>query len=398
MKKRNRKKPPRRSHQRQDRQQRQMLSKKVRELYPPGSAAIEPVAADDADDADDWGAEFEHDPASAPRPAGLRSELRAAAPPPPPTPTTRPAAAARDGVVVALSSGACRVDSGGELVECILPSRLAHAQRAAVAVGDEVTIQCHGTSGHRVLEVLPRRTTLSRPDPHNPRIERLIAANIDVVVQVVSVVAPPLRPALVDRCLIAIERGGAEAVICVNKIDLVSGDAERRRELRPLAIYRGMGLRILVCAARTGEGLAGLREILSGRTAVFVGHSGVGKSSLLNALDPRLRASTGELGSSSARGRHTTARSNLYRLADGVRVIDTPGIREFGLWELDAEQLRGYFPDFEERAVDCRFNDCTHTHEPECAVRSAVASGQIDAARHATYHRIYESLMSDSRE
>ncbi|MCP4660352.1 MAG: ribosome small subunit-dependent GTPase A [bacterium] len=393
MKKRTRKKPPRRSHQRQDRQQRQMLSKKVRELYPPGSATEEADA--DRADADDWGSEFEHDPSSSSRPAGLRGEPPAGEPQPPTPPTAAPA---RGGVVVALSSGACRIDSDGELIECVLPSRLAHAQRAAVAVGDEATFQRHGASGHRLREVLPRRTTLSRPDPHNPRIERLIAANIDVVVQVVSVLAPPLRPALVDRCLIAIERGGAEAVICVNKIDLLPGDGERRRELAALRIYRDMGLRILVCSARTGEGIPGLREILTGRTAVFVGHSGVGKSSLLNALDPRLRASTGELGPSSARGRHTTARSNLYRLADGIRLIDTPGIREFGLWELDADQLRSYFSDFEEPAVDCRFNNCTHTHEPECAVRAAVASGQIDAARHATYRRIYESLMSDSRE
>lgn len=393
MKKQTRKKPPRRSHQRQDRQQRQMLSKKVRELYAPGSAAEEADAG--SADADDWGSEFEHDPPSPARPAGLRGQPQAGAPH---SQTPRNAAPTRGGVVVAIASGACRIDSDGELIQCVLPSRLAHAQRAAVAVGDEVTFQRHGASGHRVREVLPRRTTLSRPDPHNPRIERLIAANIDVVVQVVSVLAPPLRPALVDRCLIAIERGGAEAVICVNKIDLLPDDEERRRELTALRIYRDMGLRILVCSARTYEGIAGLREILTDRTAVFVGHSGVGKSSLLNALDPRLRASTGELGSNSARGRHTTARSNLYRLADGIRLIDTPGIREFGLWELDADQLRSYFPDFEEPAADCRFNDCTHTHEPECAVRAAVASGHIDAARHATYRRIYESLMSDSRE
>ncbi len=299
----------------------------------------------------------------------------------------------RRGVVETLYSGACRVECEGRLHECVLPSRLARDQRFALAVGDEVSFAPHG-GDFRVLEVSPRRTVLSRPDPHRPSLERVVAANIDVVVHVASVVKPPLRPALIDRYLVAIERGGAKPLVCVNKIDLLSGE-ELARELEPLDIYRQMGLPILTCSAATGAGIEELRAAIASRTAVFVGHSGVGKSSLANALSPGLEITTSEVSHRYARGRHTTTRSHLYRLGHGIRLIDTPGIRELGLWRMTAAQLRLYFSDFEAAAAACRFNDCSHTHEPECAVRQAVGEGGIVAARYATYVRILESLESD---
>lgn len=358
-----------------------MLPKKVRELYSPG-----PVSEEDEDlEAEIWEKEIEPEPEPPVRPGGWRAR--------PGRGRARPPEEGRSGVVVALGSGTCAVDCDGETTDCVLPSRLASDQRAAVAVGDVVTFTAHGAEGHRVVEVAPRRTTLSRPHPHNPRRLRVIAANVDLVVHVASVGVPPLRPALIDRCVIATARGGAEPLVCVNKIDLLPGEEERRRELEGLGVYRDMGLQILVCSARTGEGIEALRAVLAGRTAVFVGHSGVGKSSLLNALDPRIDAAIGEVSLTS--GRHTTARSSLYRLAGGICLIDTPGIREFGLWKMTAAELRGYFPDFEELAAGCRFHNCTHRHEPECAVQAAVAAGTLDAARHATYLRIYASLDAD---
>ena len=300
--------------------------------------------------------------------------------------------AQRQGRIVNLSSGACRVESDGEEVDCILPSDLARDQQAAVAVGDEVVFSTHGEHAHRLCRVLPRRTTLSRPDPRNHRRQRVIAANIDIAVHVASVVEPPLRPALIDRYLIAIERGGAAAAICVNKIDLLPTAEARREVMDRLRGYAHLAGAILPCSAVTGEGLERLRGLLAGRTAVLVGHSGVGKSSLLNALDPDLGAGIGQVSVALGKGRHTTTRSNLYRLAGDIRIVDTPGIRELGLWQLEAPELDTYFPEFAPLARQCRFSDCRHSHEPACAVRAAAETDEHLLARYQTYRRILSSL------
>ncbi len=390
MRKRPRRRRPKRSGANGAGQRRQKLSRRVRELYRP-DLADDPEAAE-------WHAELEGELA---RPGRGRGRQK-----------TRSGERASDeagvlderddeqatgsestGRVIAISSGSCRVQCGEEALDCVLPSDLARNQRAVLAVGDRVAFATHGAS-HRLRRVLPRRTVLSRPDPRNPRDERVIAANIDIAVHVESVAQPPLRPALVDRYLIAIARGGADAAVCVNKMDLLSGTEERLRELAKLAPYRALGLSILPCSAKTGEGLDDLHKLLAKRTAVFVGHSGVGKSSILNALAPGLDADTGAVTRRSGTGRHTTTRSSLYRLEDGIRVIDTPGIREFGLWQLTEDELAAYFADFEEHAARCRFRDCAHTHEPDCGVRAAVEAGELSAARHEAYLRIRASLAS----
>ena len=299
-------------------------------------------------------------------------------------------AGSRRGTVVTLFSGSCQIESEGRHFDCVLSSRLARDQRWAVAVGDEVLFHPQDES-YRIVSVAPRSSSLSRPDPQNPRLERVVAANVDIVVQVLSVAEPPLRPALVDRYLIAIERGGAEPLLCVNKVDLLEA-GELADELAKLDVYREMGLSILPCSALTGAGVEDLRKALAGRTAVFVGHSGVGKSSLLKLFAPELEVATGHLSRRYARGRHTTTRSQLYRLPGDLRVIDTPGIREMGLWRMTPDQLRVFFSDFDDDAHGCRFNDCTHTHEPECAVRDAVEAGRVSAVRYATYLRLRASL------
>ena len=303
--------------------------------------------------------------------------------------------ASRWGVVVGLSSGSCQVDDDGQLLRCQLPSRLARDQQQAVAIGDEVLLERQGKNSLRVRDVLPRRTILSRPDPHNAHRERVIAANIDVVVLVVSLVDPPLRPALVDRYLIAVERSGAEAFLCVNKVDLVEDEEALADEFAVLEPYRPLVRRVIPCSTVSGEGLPELRQALERQTAVFVGHSGVGKSSLINALSPNLKLRTGQVSHAHGKGRHTTSRSNLFHLGHGIRLIDTPGIREFGLWRLSPAELATYFPDFDEAAEDCRFGDCTHTHEPECAVRVAVEEGVVSPDRFDTYQRILESLAEE---
>lgn len=290
-------------------------------------------------------------------------------------------------MVIAVSSGRCRLFRDGVEIECIVPSEIARRQRSALAVGDRVIAEPVDRNLWRLVSILPRRTVLSRPDPLNPQVERLIAANIDVAVNVVSIKAPPLRPRLIDRFLIAIQRGGAQPAICVNKIDLAES-----REIPELQPYERLGIPIVVCSTRTGEGLDQLRSLIEGKTSTLVGHSGVGKSSILNALDARLQLATADVHKKRGTGRHTTSASTLFDLGNETYVIDTPGIREFGLWDITPESLREAFPEFQEAAEWCRFNDCTHSHEPDCEIKRRVERGEISPARYDAYVRLAEDV------
>ncbi len=286
------------------------------------------------------------------------------------------AAPTEEGLVTAIGKGVCRVHVGAAALRCRSLPGLAIGDRVRFALG-------------AVCEILPRRTTLSRPDPHNPRTERVLAVNVDVVVNVVSVTSPRLRPGLIDRYLVAIQRGGAEPLICVNKIDLL----EDRRELEALDVYRSVGVPVVLCSAATGAGISELMDALAGKMCVFSGQSGVGKSSVLNAICPSLALATKDVSAAHNKGQHTTTSSSLHTLANGTRVIDTPGIRQFGLWEISAEELSSYFQEFDPFAGDCPFTNCTHTHEPGCQVKGALARGDIAQARFDAYLRIRQSLL-----
>lgn len=382
-----------------DRQRRKQLVKEVQKLY--GSEA-------EAEEGEGLWEAWHHEPEpSKPRtgdsppatPAGTgdrpaTEESTVGSKPPE---AAEPSAALLSGRVVALGSGYCAVELEAEsererprVVDAVLPSRFAADQRSLLAVGDEVQVQVT-EEGHRLHEVRPRHTELARPDPHNPRRRRVIAANVDVVVVVVALAEPPLRPALVDRYRIAIERGRAEPLLVVNKIDQVEDAGELARRLEVLEPYRQSGLRVIPCSAKDGRGLEALGRALAGKIAAFVGHSGVGKSSLANALAPDLELATAAVGGGGS-GRHTTTRSNLYHLPGDLHLIDTPGVREFGLWQLEPAELRSYFQEFDEPAGRCRFANCSHTHEPACAVREDLAAGHLRRDRYQTYCRILASL------
>jgi ribosome biogenesis GTPase / thiamine phosphate phosphatase len=292
-------------------------------------------------------------------------------------------------IVISVASGRCRVFKDGLEMDCLVPGEIAVRQKSALAVGDRVVVETDGGI-NRLSGILPRHSVLARPDPLHKHRQRLIAANIDVVIHVVSVKAPPLKPRLIDRFLIAIWRGGAQPVICVNKIDLLDAQ-ERETELARLRVYSDLGVPVIACSTKTGEGIDDLRAAVEKKTAALVGHSGVGKSSMLNAVDTRLQLTTNTLHRRGT-GRHTTSASTLYDFGDGTYLIDTPGIREFGLWDLTRESLREYFPEFEDAAPSCRFNDCTHTHEPECEVKERVEAGTLNRARYDTYVRLYDDL------
>jgi ribosome biogenesis GTPase len=296
-------------------------------------------------------------------------------------------------IVISVASGRCRAFRDGVEIDCVVPPEMAVRQKSLLAVGDRVRLQEEGGL-FRISSVLPRHSVLARPDPLHAHRQRLIAANVDVVVHVVSLRTPPLRPRLIDRFLIAIQRGGSKPVICVNKIDLVD-PLLRTEELLRLDDYRALDIPVVPCSTQTGEGIDTLRKVVAGTTCALVGHSGVGKSSLLNALDQSLQLATNTVHKRGT-GRHTTSASTLYDLGDDTWVIDTPGIREFGLWNLDRGSLRDYFPEFDEPSQSCRFTDCTHVHEPDCEVKRQVEEGEISRARYDTYVRLYEDLGQES--
>lgn len=297
-------------------------------------------------------------------------------------------ATTQEGLVVTTYSGCCDVDLGSEVRLCNLVSAVARTQKTTLAVGDRVLVRLDEQDPRGlVTEVLERRTVLSRPDPHNPDIERVIAANIDVVAIVVALKNPPLRTGLIDRIWIAVQRGGAETILVVNKMDLAS-----RRQLAAadelLEPYRALDIPTFFTSAEDGRGVDELRTYLEGKVVTFAGHSGVGKSSLLNQLIPDVQARTGDVRSRDGRGRHTTTSSTLYRGPAGMIVIDTPGIRSFGVMDSDPAELRWYFPEIIELSASCRFHNCTHVEEPDCAVQEAVDSGELSDLRYDAWLRL----------
>lgn len=306
-------------------------------------------------------------------------------------PADAPALSPKPASVVAVTRGQCEIElAGGEVAVAHLPKALALRQQTEIAVGDRVLVERRPSGALAVARLLPRATRLSRPDPYYAQRERVLAANLDLALVVASLRRPALSPGLIDRFLVALAHGGVPAAIAVNKADLLAGPRDGDPELGLLDPYRALGLPVILCSARTGEGMAELAALLAGRLVAFVGHSGVGKSSLLNALAPEAAAAVGEISEGVRRGRHTTARARVYRLSGGARVVDTPGIREFGLWKLTPAELARYFDEFESHSGGCHFANCSHTHEPRCAVREAAHRGELP--RYETYLRMLASL------
>ncbi len=295
-------------------------------------------------------------------------------------------------LVLSVGAKRCTVQGpAGTRIECRLPTALAARQKSALAVGDQVDLVLR-RGAHWIDNVRPRTTELSRPDPRNPRRRRVLAANIETVIIVVAVRRPGIKAGLIDRYLLAASQGGARPLICVNKIDLLEPGSHAELDL--LVPYRDLGYEVALCSAESGEGLEGLLELIEGELCVLAGHSGVGKSSLLNALVPSLDLATQSVRPADGTGRHTTTRSGLFELPGGTRIIDTPGIRELGLWEIGPEDLAGMFEEFRPFSSACRFANCTHTHEPECGVKEALLEGKISRQRYEAYCRIRESLQS----
>lgn len=303
-------------------------------------------------------------------------------------------------LVVEASSGICRVELDGKIILCDIRGNIKDAITGyvnPVAVGDWVLINTDGTERGVVEAVLPRHSVLARP--YSPDVgkviddlEQIVVANVDRLLIVASWREPYLWPALIDRYLIAAQRNQIEAVICINKVDLIQDQVEFKDTTQP---YQELGYPLILTSTVTGKGIDDVRLLLQENTTVLAGLSGVGKSSILTAIQPDLNLKTGnvsEHGLFTGQGRHTTTQSSLWKLDNGGVVIDTPGVRTFGVAGIAPAELSSWYPEMVSLTGKCRYGNCTHTSEPDCAVKAAVEDGSISDLRYKNYSQILEEL------
>ena len=279
-----------------------------------------------------------------------------------------------EGLIVKALSGFYYVQTDDGLVECRARGKF-RKEHMTPLVGDRVQIALEAGKG-TVTEILPRRNSFIRP----------AVANLDALVVLASCVIPVTEPFLIDRITAIAGNQNVPVILCVNKCDLDDGT-------RLVKIYEHAGYRVIRTSAETGEGVEELRAAISGGVVAFTGNSGVGKSSILNCLDPAFHIRVGEVSDKLGRGRHTTRHVELYRLPDGTYVADTPGFSSFDTEQMELvlkENLQYAFPDFAPYLGQCQFNDCAHLAEPGCRVLEAVEAGDIEPTRHESYRRLYE--------
>jgi ribosome biogenesis GTPase len=263
-----------------------------------------------------------------------------------------------------------------------------------VAVGDYVEIGEQGADGTAfIVKIHPRRNYIIRRASNLSKESHIIAANLDQALLVVTLAHPATSTTFIDRFLATAQAYSVDAVLAVNKIDLL--DEEDGELLDAVAyLYRSIGYKVVTLSARTGEGIDKLRDILRDKVTLFAGNSGVGKSTLINTLIPGLDLKTAEISAVHDTGMHTTTFSELFHLPDGGSIIDTPGVRGFGTVDFDIHEVDHFFPDLFALSKDCRFGNCTHTHEPGCAVRAALERNEIAESRYTSYL----SILDDSSE
>lgn len=260
---------------------------------------------------------------------------------------------------------------------------LSTQQRHVVAAGDRVMVRPSSGGEGAIERIEPRHGVLSRTSKGR---EHVIVANVDQLLIIASAAEPGIKPHLIDRMLVSAEKAGIEPIICVNKIDLADPAA-----IQPLVgVYGQLGYRILLVSAATGFNIDRLRRLVQGRQSVVAGQSGVGKSSILNAIQPGLQLRVQTVSEENQKGRHTTTTAKLLPLDMGGFIVDTPGIRTFALWDVVPAEIGGYFRDLRPYVARCRYPDCTHRHEADCAVKDAVADNRLDLRRYESYCHLYE--------
>lgn len=256
-----------------------------------------------------------------------------------------------------------------------------------VVVGDHVVVEPDGDSS-AIVDIIPRRNYVIRRASNLSKESHIIAANVDHALLLVTLHSPATPREFVDRFLVTCEAYKVPVTILLGKADLLEGEHQAEAEEFE-AVYRDAGYDIIRLSSMEGRGVERVREFISGHTILLAGNSGVGKSTLIGTIAPDIEIRTGEISESHHKGKHTTTFSTMYRVEDGY-IIDTPGIKGFGLIDIDDKELCRYFPEMMRLAPDCRFYNCTHTHEPGCAVRSAVEEGRVAWSRYESYLKILD--------
>ena len=293
-------------------------------------------------------------------------------------------------VICATGSWYDVLSESGSVCKCRIRGRMrlkGVRSTSPVVVGDEVLFAEDGED-FVIEELSPRRNYIIRRASNLSKESHIIASNIDRAMLVVTLSSPRTAPEFVDRFLITCEAYSIPATILLAKIDLT---ADRREEVEAFrATYKSAGYEVVEISALHGTGLDRVRELVAGRTTLVAGNSGVGKSTLIGALEPTLDVRTGEISQSHHKGRHTTTFSTMYPLTGGGSIIDTPGVKGFGLIDIEDAELCRYFPDMMRYAPECRYYNCTHVHEPDCAVVRAVEKGEIAYSRYESYLKILD--------
>ncbi|MGC9054248.1 MAG: ribosome small subunit-dependent GTPase A, partial [Candidatus Hydrogenedens sp.] len=273
---------------------------------------------------------------------------------------------------------------------CKIDERLREKESSLIAPGDRVLVDYQEDGEPIIRGIAPRKSKLSRlsVDREGPP-EQVISANVDILFIVASVKQPTFKSGLIDRFLIVAENGNVEPVIVINKIDLIDTLPEE------VKIYQNLGLKTIFTSCVKKQGIGEIIKLLENKIGVLAGHSGVGKTSLLRCICPDVDAVTLEISQKTEKGKHATTNTHLYCLSNGGKLIDTPGIRSLGFWDIDPRSLDYYFPEISRFSEMCRFNDCSHVHEPNCAVREAIKRGEISIIRYESYLRIRKSIEQD---
>lgn len=311
------------------------------------------------------------------------------------------------GLVLVVTAEGIVVDLHGKIFLCSLKGNLKKEKsldKNLLVVGDEVYFTKQTEEEGVIVQVEKRRSVLSRADNLSRRKQQLIAANINQVLITSSVITPGLKPYLIDRYIIAAKKGNLLPIIVINKIDLLitppsditQEDLEKEKALYKeiLSIYKDLSIPIYAVSTKTGEGIEALKKGMQNTTSVFSGQSGVGKSSLINmVVGSSLRI--GKIVEKTNKGSHTTTTAHLLPLEEGGFCIDTPGIKSFGIWNLEKQEIQEYFPEIQEEAKHCKFPDCRHLQEPGCAVIQAVEEGRLSSLRFASYCALLEDLSKE---
>lgn len=284
-----------------------------------------------------------------------------------------------------------------DIIKCRLLGKFKQEEQKStnpIAVGDEVILIHDRDSGDYVIDdILPRRNYIVRQSPRQKHLKHIIASNIDQAVLIVTISQPRTSLGFIDRFLVVAEMYHIPVTIVVNKIDTTTKKDEAVLE-KILDIYPKIGYPVILASAKTGHGIEEIRQLLQDKSTLVVGHSGVGKSTTINAINPKLNLKTANISNKWQKGMHTTTFATMFEIFENSYIIDTPGIKELFVIEIEPEELSGYLPEMRKVSANCQYNNCLHENEPNCAVKDALLEGQISDSRFESYLSILENIRS----